>query len=247
MEPETNIHLSVTIPAYNEAERIGGSLQTVLSYLDSQPQKSEVIVVADGCHDGTATVCLRAAQGHSTPLRVLEHATSRGKGYSVRRGMLESRGTFVLFSDADLSTPIEESARLIAALQDGYDVAIASRWLPASDVQVRQGAMRRSMGRVFNSAVRLTGLAGIHDSQCGFKCFRRDVARKIFQLQRIEGFSFDVEVLLIARKHSYRIAEIPVTWINDPRSKVRAIRDSGQMFVDLLRIRANALRGAYDQ
>lgn len=246
MLSEQGIYLSVVIPAHNEAERIGASLETILSYLDRQPWKSEVLVVADGCRDGTAAKSRRVARQHSATLRILENDVNRGKGFSVKCGMLASRGKFLLFSDADLSTPIEECVRLITALHRGYDVAIASRRLNDSDVRVQQNTRRRVMGRVFSQAVGALALPGILDSQCGFKCFGRDTAQQVFRRQRINGFAFDVEVLLIARRRGYRIAEVPVTWEDRQLSRVHPFRDSASMVTDLVRIRANDLLGVYN-
>jgi dolichyl-phosphate beta-glucosyltransferase len=159
--------------------------------------------------------------------------------------MLEARGAFILFCDADLSTPIAQVERLLLALQQGADIAVGSRALPLSDVCIRQPWWREWMGRMFNWCVRLIALDGIRDTQCGFKCFPRDVARHVFPRQRLEGFGFDVEILFIARQLGYRIAEVPVTWRNHPLSKVHPVRDAARMFGDLLRIRAYEGRGLY--
>ena len=218
-------YLSVVIPAYNEADRIGASLESVFRYLANQPWKSEAILVSDGGNDDTLDKSTRVAARFSTPLRVLENARTRGKTFTVKRDMLAAHGQCVLFSDADLSTPIESVERLIDALDEQHHVAIASRWLPTSDVRVPQRVARRLGSRLFNLMVRAVAVPGVQDSQCGFKCFRRDVARQVFALQRLDGFSFDVEVLLSARRLGYRIAEIPVTWLDHPHSTVRPIAD----------------------
>ncbi len=236
--------LSIIIPAYNEASRIETSLRRVAAYLAGKPWSAEIIVVADGCMDDTSPVARRAAE--SIPrLTVLDNDRNRGKGYSVRRGMLEGRGDVLLFSDADLSTPIEEADRLITAIERGHDVAIGSRALPASDVRVRQPWWRQSMGRAFNWFARRAGLADILDTQCGFKAFRRDAGRRIFALQRVDRYAFDVEVLWIARRLGLRIAEIPVAWVNHPESRVHPIRDASRMLIDLARIRLHDARGVY--
>ena len=159
--------------------------------------------------------------------------------------MLVSRGRYLLFSDADLSTPIDQVERLLVALEAGGDVAIGSRALAGSDVRVRQAWWRELMGRLFNRVVRLIALSDVLDTQCGFKCFRRDAGRQIFARQRIWRFSFDVELLWIARKLGYRVTEVPVTWVNDPSSRVHPLRDSLRMLVDLVRVRYNDLRGVY--
>ena len=238
------VHLTVVIPAFDEAARIGPTLEQVRAYLHDQPFDSEVVVVVDGGRDGTLAL-VRAAMADWPGLRVLVNDVNRGKGYTVRRGMLAARGRYLLFSDADLSTPIAEVGRLIAALEAGSDIAIGSRAIAGADVRVRQAWWRQSMGRVFNRVVRLVAVPGIRDTQCGFKCFRRDAARRIFARQRLTRFSFDVELLWIARKLDYRVVEVPVTWMNDPLSRVHPLFDSVRMLVDLARLRNYDLRGAY--
>ena len=242
------VHLSVIIPAYNEERRIGSTLERIIQYLSQKPWSWEILVVIDGSRDSTAEVVRTAGAGAGPEqLRILDNDVNRGKGFCVRRGMLESRGAFRLFSDADLSTPIEEVDRLLEALEAGHDVAIASRGLPESDVRVRQAKWRQSMGRVFNWFVQRLAVPGIQDTQCGFKLFTADAARRLFTRQRIEQFGFDVEILWNARKLDYRIAELPVVWINDPQSKVNPITDSTRMLVDLLRIRYWDHKGRYGQ
>ena len=203
------VHLTVVIPAFEEAARLGPTLEQVRGYLRDQPFDSEVVVVVDGGRDGTLAL-VRAAMVDWPELRVLVNDANRGKGYTVRRGMLAARGRYLLFSDADLSTPIAEVGRLIAALEAGSDIAIGSRAVAGADVRVRQVWWRQSMGRVFNCVVRLVAVRGIRDTQCGFKCFRREAARRIFARQRMTRFSFDVELLWIARTLGYRVVEVPV-------------------------------------
>jgi len=242
---EESVYLSVVIPAFEEASRIGPTLERVHAYLRDQPFESEVLVVVDGGRDGTLEL-VREATADWPAWRVLDNGANRGKGFSVRRGMLAAGGRYLLFSDADLSTPIGEVERLIAALEAGGDIAVGSRALATSDVRVRQAWWRQSMGRIFNRIVRLVAVPGIHDTQCGFKCFRREAARRIFPRQRATGFSFDVELLWLARKLGYGVVEVPVTWVNDPSSRVHPVRDSLRMLADLLRLRYDDLRGAYD-
>jgi glycosyltransferase involved in cell wall biosynthesis len=237
-------HLTVVIPAYKEAARIGLTLQRILTFFDSNAWDGEVIVVLDGGRDGTADEVQRVA-GADPRVRIEDNGFNKGKGYSVRRGMLAARGRYALFSDADLSTPIEEAPRLIAAIDAGADVAIASRALAASNVQVHQPWWRESMGRVFNWFVQRLALPGIRDSQCGFKCFRGDVAHRVFALQRVERFAFDVEVLSIARSLGYTIAELPVTWVDQPASTVNPLTAPASMLLDLVRIRMNHWMGRY--
>jgi dolichyl-phosphate beta-glucosyltransferase len=238
------IHLSVVIPAYNEAERIGPTLEKIMAYLQRQPFQSELIVVSDGSTDGTENVAWQVL-GNYEGTALIGNGVNRGKGFSVHRGMLEARGNFILFCDADLSTPIEDVERLLAALEEGADIAIGSRGLAASDIRVRQPYWREAMGRIFNWFVQRVAVPGIQDTQCGFKCFPRHVARTVFPRQRLDGFGFDVEILFVSRLLGYRIAEVPVTWRNHPLSKVHPIRDSASMLLDLLRIRSNHRRQLY--
>lgn len=246
----SDIWLTVVVPAYNEASRIDAGLKRILEYLNafSHPQvcarTSELIVVVDGGSDDTLRRAEAATPGRVS-MRVIHNHVNYGKGFSVRQGMLAAQGRYVLFSDADLSTPIEEVERLIAALEAGADVAIGSRSIPGADVRVRQPLWRESMGRVFNWFVQRLALPGIIDSQCGFKCFRGEVAGRIFERQRLNGFAFDVEVLLIARLLGYRIVEVPVVWIDDSKSSVHPIYDSAHMLLDLVRIRWRHHQGRY--
>jgi dolichyl-phosphate beta-glucosyltransferase len=241
-----NVFLSVVIPAYNEENRIGSTLRRILDYLNLQFYEAEVLVVIDGSQDRTIDVVREFAE-KSSNIAILNNGCNRGKGYAVRRGMLESRGQFLLFSDADLSTPINEVERLLVPLRCGYDVAIASRALSGADIRVRQPWWRQLMGRIYNRFVQALILPGIRDSQCGFKCFSRNIAHQVFSRQRIDRFGFDVEVLWIARKLGYRIAEVPVTWVNDALSKVHPVRDSFWMLVDLFRTWHNIRGGSYDE
>ena len=235
--------LSVVIPAYNEERRIGRSLERVVAYLGEQRWRSEILVVIDGSRDRTAEIVRRVAT--DMPVRVLDSGVNRGKGSCVRRGMLEARGDLRVFSDADLSTPIEEVERLAASVTSGYDVAIGSRHLPGSRVEVRQPWWRQMMGRAFNACTRRLVMTGVRDTQCGFKLFSADAARHIFPRQRIDHFGFDVELLWIARRLGLRVAEIPVTWVDDRRSTVRPISDAARMLVDLVRIRHADRKGLY--
>jgi len=237
------MNISVVIPAYNEESRLGATLDRVLAYMQEKGHEHEIIVVNDGSRDGTAAI---AGRYTDRGVRLLENPGNRGKGYSVRHGMLEASRDLVLFSDADLSTPIEEADRLAAPVLEGRaEVAIGSRAVTGANVEVSQPFYRVAMGKIFNRFVRVIALGGIADTQCGFKLFTRDAARAVFSKQRFEGFSFDVEVLFIARKLGYRIAEVPVRWLNSPDTKVSAVRDSIAMFVDLFRVRWNGIRGAY--
>ena len=231
-----SMYLTIVIPAWQEAKRLGPTLDRIRRYLEKQSWNGEVVVVVDGGNDGTLELArTRATQW--TALHVLANNLNHGKGYSVRRGILEPRGQYVIFSDADLSTPIEEVEHLIDAIEAGADIAGGSRALAGSDIQVRQTWWRESMGHLFNLVVRVVAVPGVRDTQCGFKCFRRSVAQRIFRRQRINRFAFDVEIFWIARKLGLQVAEIPVTWRNDALSHVHPLRDAAQMFIDLIRLR----------
>jgi dolichyl-phosphate beta-glucosyltransferase len=237
--------LSVVIPAYNEAARIAHTLEQIVRYLEHQPYLSELIVVDDGSTDQTIRVVTDIFKRLERGI-LLVNDTNRGKGYSVRKGVLASTGEMVLFSDADLSTPIAELEKLLAALQQGHDIAIGSRGLKTSDVKVHQPFYREMMGKMFNVILRLLLLTPFHDTQCGFKCFQGVVARQLFALQTINHFSFDVEVLFLATLHGYKVAEVPVQWYNEPNTRVNALKDSTRMFKDAFKIRYNAWIGEYE-
>ncbi len=227
--------LSVVIPAYNEALRLPKTLDTVLAYLKAQSYGSEIIVSDDGSRDGTAALAEAKLAGF--PHRVLVTARNRGKGHAVRQGMLAAEGRYVLFTDADLSTPITEVSRFLEVLQSDGDIAIGSRALPDSQVEVHQNFLRETMGKVFNRIAQRWAFKGIRDSQCGFKCFRKDAARRLFAEQKLDGFSFDVEIVFLAQKFGYRVLELPVVWRNSAQSRVQVLSDPLKMFWDVLRIR----------
>jgi len=233
--------LSIIIPAYNEANRLPGSLIKVEQYLGaSKWDFVEVVVVDDGSRDNT--VQLAEAAG----ARVLKNPGNRGKGYSVRHGMTEARGDIVLFTDADLSAPIEEADKLIAAIEtETYDVAIGSRALDRNLTTVHESGFREFAGIIFNKIVRAVLWLPFVDTQCGFKAFRRERCKIIFEQQRIERFGFDPELLYLARHHGLKSVEIPVRWAHSPATKVNMLRDSVQMFLDVFTIRWNAMRGRY--
>jgi len=228
--------LSIVIPAFNEAARIGPTVRRVVEYCEETcPGAYEILVVDDGSTDDTTSRARRAAQG-SAALSVLEQGKNRGKGAAVRTGMLAARGERVLFSDADLATPIEELSKLEARLDEGYDIAIASRAVAGADIRVRQHPLRELMGRSFNALVRGLLMGGIRDTQCGFKLFRREAAADLFSRAVVDGFAFDVEVLMLARGR-YRVVEVPVVWRHVEESKVSPGADAARMFLDLLRLR----------
>ena len=237
-------HLSIVIPAYNEANRIPQTLETILAYMDARDHASELIVVDDGSRDNTVAVVKEIVEKREN-VQVLENINNRGKGYSVRRGMLAATGNYRLFSDSDLSTPIEEMERFFEYHKQGYDVCIGSRSLPDSNVEIHQPWYRENMGKIFGLLQKIFLLKGIVDSQCGFKSFTKNAAEFIFPRQKIEGFCFDVEILYIAQKNGFKVHEVPITWRNSPDTRVGALSDSSQMFLDLLRIRIDGWKGAY--
>ena len=225
-----SVDLSVVVPAYNEEARLPPTLARVQEFLATSGLTHEIVVVDDGSRDGTVRVAEAAG------VTVLGGEPNRGKGYAVRRGMLAARGTRRLMTDADLSTPMEDLTSLMAKLDEGFDVAIASRALAGSKVEVHQPWYRENMGRVFNFVVRTLLLPDLHDTQCGFKLFTADATEKAFGPARLDGFSFDVEVLYLARRAGLKIAEVPVTWRNDEATRVRAMQGA-KAFLDVLRIR----------
>ena len=231
-------YLSVVIPAYNEENRLGPTLETIKGYLAERDYTSEVLVVDNGSRDRTSEV---ARDGG---VEVMQERR-RGKGAAVRTGMLAARGEYVLFSDADLSTPIEEVEKLLAELRAGADVAIASRGLPESNLVKRQPWYRELVGRAGNLLVRMVAVRGIADTQCGFKLFPREIAGRIFPAQRLTGAAFDVELLFIVQHAGWKIAEVPVTWIDSPDTRFSRVRDSLDALKDLVRIRINWLLGRY--
>jgi dolichyl-phosphate beta-glucosyltransferase len=235
--------LSIIIPSYNEELRLPATLERIAAFLPTLGAETEVIVVDDGSKDKTAAVA-ESFRGKIPGMRVVANGVNRGKGYSVRHGMIEARGHNVLFTDADLSAPIEEAPKLLAALQQ-YDVSIGSRALDRSLIEVHETAFREFAGIVFNKIVRVVLRLPFVDTQCGFKAFRREACRIIFEQQRIERFGFDPELLYLARHHGLHTTEIPVRWAHSPATKVSMLRDSVLMFVDVFTIRWNAVLGRY--
>ena len=235
--------LSVVIPVFNEEKRIRRSLEKIIGFLESRNEPSEILIVDDGSSDETVAV-VESFPG--ADIRVLKNTTNRGKGYSVRRGFLEARGSWVLFTDADLSTPIEEIDSLIDdAAASGADVVVGSRALDRRKILIRQPRFREYAGIVFNRMVRLVLRLPIADTQCGFKLFRREPGLRVFRLQRIRRFGFDPEILYLARKRGLVIREVPVIWRNDEATKVRIVRDAVTMALNLFQIRWNWITGKY--
>jgi len=238
--------LSIVIPAYNESARIDGALSRVMWCIEERAWDAEVLVVDDGSTDDTPAIVQKWMRRYPR-LHMVRNPGNRGKGYSVRNGLLQASGEIVMFTDADLSSPIEEAELLMAAIDDGADVAIGSRWLDRQKQTIHQPLYRRFFGRCFNKVTRWGMGLPFKDTQCGFKAFKRDAAQTIFRLQTIERWGFDPEILFIARKLKYKIVEVPVTWGHDARSRLSYIRDGVNMLEDMARIRGNWMRGRYDE
>jgi|SRR5450432_100995 dolichyl-phosphate beta-glucosyltransferase len=235
---------SIVLPAYNESARIGESLERILAHVARRGWDAEVIVVNDGSTDSTADIVHGLARQNPL-LRLIENPGNRGKGYSVRNGMLRARGDILLFSDADLSSPIEEAGKLFSAIGKGADIAIGSRWLRPELQTHRQPLRRQFFGRIFNLALRMLLGLNFKDTQCGFKAFTRQAAQAIFPLQKIERWGFDPEVLYLARKLSFSIKEVPVLWSHRDGTRINPLRDGIRMFGEVLKIRWNAICGKY--
>ncbi|MGA3317814.1 MAG: dolichyl-phosphate beta-glucosyltransferase [Candidatus Korobacteraceae bacterium] len=238
------MYYSFIIPAYNESERLATSLPKVFAYIRERQIQAEVIVVNDGSSDDTAEIA-RSIASRYPQTRLLENPGNRGKGYSVRNGMLHANGDILLFTDADLSSPIYEANKLFAAIDRGADVAIGSRWLEAALQTERQPWHRQLYGRFFNLALRMVLGLKYRDTQCGFKAFTRAAAQTVFSRQRVERWGFDPELLFLANKFKLRTIEVPVEWAHDHRSKISPIRDGLKMGVEMLAVRWNDLRGLY--
>lgn len=238
--------LSIVIPAYNESARIESALERVTCCVAEQGWNAEILVVDDGSSDETAQIVQRWMQTHPR-LHLIQNPGNRGKGYSVRNGLLQAAGDIVMFTDADLSAPMEEAERLIAAIREGADVAIGSRWLDRARQTIHQPLYRQFFGRCFNWITRTVMGLPFKDTQCGFKAFKRSAAQVIFRLQTIERWGFDPEILFIARKLGYQIREVPVTWGHDERSRISYLKDGMKMLQDMAHIRSNSLAGRYDK
>ena len=235
---------SIIIPAYNEGKRIPATLRSVVDCIRARSWDAEVVVVNDGSQDDTAAVVREIAES-APEIRLLENPKNCGKGYSVRHGILHALGDIVMFTDADLSSPIEEAEGLFAAIAEGADMAIGSRWLATSRQTHRQPLYRQFFGRCFNLLTRMVMNLPFADTQCGFKAFTRSAAQTVFQLQTIERWGFDPEILFIALKRGYQIKEVPVSWAHDARTRISYLRDGMQMLKELAIVRWNALIGRY--
>ena len=240
-----NGYVSIVIPAFNEERRIGKTIRAIAEYMTARYGSYEIIVSDDGSADATGEI-VTGLQRETLPIKLVRSDRNRGKGSAVRLGVAASTGFLVLVTDADLATPIEEVERLLAQIHAGADIAIGSRGMRESQLVVRQPAHRELMGRFFNLFVQVLLLPGIHDTQCGFKLFRGEVARRLFAQSAIDGFSFDVEVLGLSARAGHRIAEVPVRWFHMDHSKVSLGRDGLRMFQDLLRVTFRLRTGRYN-
>jgi dolichyl-phosphate beta-glucosyltransferase len=241
-----DVELSIIIPAYNEAARLTPTLEKVLGYVRSQNWTVEVIVVNDGSRDDTAQIVRHLARTNQE-LQLIDNATNRGKGYSVLSGMRAACGAALVFTDADLSSPIEELPKLLEALHAGADIAIGSRWMCSELQTERQSLPRQLFGRIFNLLTRSVLGLKFKDTQCGFKAFTRRAAQTIVQLQRIERWGFDPEILFIAQKLRLRIAEVPVLWAHKEGTRIHPLADGLRMFLEMVRVRWYSLTGKYDR
>jgi dolichyl-phosphate beta-glucosyltransferase len=237
--------ISVIIPAYNEVGRLRPTLETTVSYLRGRGAPFEVIVVDDGSADETSAL-VRGFEQEAPEVRLIRLPLNRGKGFAVRTGIVNARGERILFADADGATPIGELPRLERALDEGAGVAIGSRALGLGEVHVEARAHRRLMGRLFHLLVSVLAVRGFKDTQCGFKLFTAEAAHDLFPRMRMNGFSFDVEILVMARKLGYPVREVPVNWTHQPGSRINLVTDSVRMAFDLFVIRVRQLRGDYD-
>lgn len=234
--------LSIIIPAHNEEKRLPQTLPKVINFLQQQPYEAEVLVVENGSSDCTAQITREFSENY--PIIRLLQEPNAGKGLAVRRGMLEAKGQFRFVCDADLSMPIEDVKKFLPPAIEYYDLAIASREAPGA-VRFGEPLLRHWIGRIFNLLVRLFAVPGFMDTQCGFKCFRGSVAEELFHIQKLDGWTFDVEILFLALRRGYRVIEIPIHWYYSPASRIRVVQDSIHMLMDLFRIRTNWRKGLY--
>jgi dolichyl-phosphate beta-glucosyltransferase len=237
---------SIVIPAFNESARIPATLESVISCIRAKAWNAEVIVVNDGSTDTTAQL-VRDIARNAPEIKLIENPGNRGKGYSVRNGVLQAQGEIIMFTDSDLSAPMHEADRLFAAINAGADIAIGSRWLESGRQTHRQPLYRQFFGRCFNLVCRMVMNLPFADTQCGFKAFTRAAAQTVFQLQTIERWGFDPEILFIALKRGYKVQEVPVSWAHDERTRMSYLKDGLQMLKELAIVRWNALTGHYSK
>ncbi|HUN90294.1 MAG TPA: dolichyl-phosphate beta-glucosyltransferase [Terriglobales bacterium] len=237
---------SIIIPAFNESQRILASLDKIIAYATEQEWGVEIIVVNDGSRDNTAELVRQYTKTHPV-VKLIENPGNCGKGYTVRNGMMHAHGDILLFTDADLSSPIEESRKLFAAIDKGADVTFGSRWLQSELQTGRQPLYRQVFGRIFNLLLRIILGLKYKDTQCGFKAFTRRAAHQIFSRQMIDRWGFDPETLFLAEKYGYKVAEVPVEWAHDNRSKINPVTDGAKMFMEMLKVRWADATGKYDR
>jgi dolichyl-phosphate beta-glucosyltransferase len=235
---------SIIIPAYNESSRLGATLDAILAYIEQRRWNAEIIVVNDGSRDNTKQI-VESYMQKNPAVKLLENPGNHGKGYSVKNGMLHGKGEILLFTDADLSSPIEEAEKLFAAIGQGNNVAIGSRWLDQKLQTRKQPVYRRLLSRIFNLSLRTVLGLNFKDTQCGFKAFTRRSAQAIFPLQKIERWGFDPEIIYLAQRQGFKVAEVPVHWAHSAGTRLHPFRDGIHAFWDVLSIRKNAIRGAY--
>lgn len=235
-------YLSLIIPAHNEETRLPDTLRQVLEFAEKQTYALEILVVENGSTDDTFQIAQDYARRHAN-IRVLQN-NQKGKGRAVRQGMLAAGGEYRFMCDVDFSMPVGEISRFLPPILEDYDIAIASREAPGA-VRYAEPSYRHFIGRIYNGLIRFLALPGLQDTQCGFKCFRGEVAEQLFRRQTLPGWSFDVEILFIARQLGYKVVELPIHWYYNPHSKIRVVKDSFKMGVDLLTIRLNGIRGVY--
>ena len=238
------LHLSVVIPTFNEESRIVSTLEQVLDYLGRQPYSWEVLLADDGSADATLRLAAEVGERHGADRLRLLRLPHGGKGWAVRQGMLQAQGERRFMCDADLSMSIEQIERFLPPMSGEYDVAVGSRTIPGAR-RIGEPARRRITAKGFSLLVRALAPCGIADTQCGFKCFRGEVAERLFSMQKLDGFAFDVELLFLARKLGLRTVEVPIDWHHSPESKVRLVRDATYMARDILRVRRDCLLGRY--
>ena len=230
--------LSVIIPAFNEEQRLPNTLEQLLAYLQDQPYRSEILVVENASQDNTYQVAEEFAQTHNSedlPIQVIREP-NRGKGFAVKRGMYATNGEYRFMCDADLSMPVTEINRFFPPQLEDFDISIASREAPGA-IRYNEPAYRHFVGRIFNTQIRILALPGLNDTQCGFKCFKAEIAEDLFRDIKITGWSFDVEILYLAQQRGYRIVEIPIPWYYNPESHISVVKDSFQMAIDIFKIR----------
>ncbi|HEX2912359.1 MAG TPA: dolichyl-phosphate beta-glucosyltransferase [Chloroflexia bacterium] len=240
------VYLSIVIPVYNEEKRIGPSLERIITYLSTKPWSREIVLVDDGSRDGGIALARQKLDGVEK-LRVISYGGNRGKGYALKQGMVSSQGQFVLFTDADLSTPIEELDKMLPWFDQGFDIVQGSRKMPGATVERHQPWLRENMGKVFTALSNIIAQVNVRDVTCGFKCYRGPVAHDLYGRQQIFDWSFDAEIIHIARRSGYRLKEVPVRWYDERGTKVNLLRDSIRSFMGLLTIRLNSWRGLYNK